>query len=115
MKTVKVATLDLLQHLKTNREKHVIEFAEAMVGYRAAVIAKLKERLVLAEAGEDVNLFSNISKPQCQLASYDEAISMLAWSRDDEIELDRNEFRQYVQDEWSWKNEFVTTASLYKG
>lgn len=115
MKTVIVEKSKLLEHLRTNREAHITDFAEAIDGYHKTVIKKLEERLKAAQAGEDVSLRIEVSKPISQLSSYDEAISMLVWNTNDLIELDRAEFRQYVQDEWAWKNEFVTTASLYKG
>lgn len=45
--------------------------------------------------------------------NYDRVIAMLEWSTDETIDLDQNEFEQYVRDNWLWKQAFNITASLY--
>jgi len=115
MNTVKVAVSDLLKHLTANREAHIAEFNESMVGYREAVIKAFAQSLKKAKANEDVAHTIEVVRPISYLESYDEAIAMLEWTVDKEVELDRSQFKQYVQDEWVWKQAFVRTAGMYKG
>lgn len=114
MKTIKIKVEDLLTHLQKNREKHVTEFNIAMSGYRKAVWEKLKELTEKAERLEDIHHTLDVIRPQSFIDSYDEAISMLQWTTDTEVELDRAEFKQYVQDEWSWANVFAASTRVYK-
>lgn len=115
MNTVKVAVSDLLKHLKKNRDSHVKEYAEAMVGYRETLVKELKLMTKKATAGEDIELIVRVVRPENYEQSYTEAIEMLEWTVEKEVELDRHQFKQYVQDEWSWKQTFVRTAGMYKG
>lgn len=114
MNYVKVAVSDLLAQLKVNKDKHVKEFNEAMIGYREALKKELHDKFLLASSNVDVKHNIDTVRPTSYETFYDEAIAMMEWTIEKEVELDRNEFKQYVQDEWSWKNSFAITASLYK-
>jgi hypothetical protein len=115
MDSVKIDVKQLLGHLKENREKHIVDFEEAMIGYRKAMIDTLNAKLKAAKKEEDVDHSIRITRPISYLDSYDEAIAMLEWTTQSEVELDRSDFKQYVRDEWAWKQSFVATSSLYKG
>ena len=41
------------------------------------------------------------------------AKSAQEWTEDDIVELDQGDFINYVMDNWSWSNEFITTNSFY--
>jgi hypothetical protein len=114
MNTIKVAVSDLLKHLKKNRDAHVKEYAEAMVGYREALVKELKAMTKKAIAGEDIELYVRVVQPENYEQHYTEAIEILEWTVDKEVEIDRHQFKQYVQDEWQWKQQFARTAGLYK-
>lgn len=113
MKLIKVNKSELLGHLRTNREVHVEEYNNALIAYRGALIKAFKEALKKANNLEDVNHRVDVIRPLNYLESYDNVISMLEWTTEDTIELDQNEFRQYVQDAWGWKNEFTAVAASY--
>ena len=113
MKTVKVAVSDLLTHLKTNREKHVLEYNDLMVEYRKAVIAALATKLKFAKIEKDVHHTIDVIRPVDYTESYDTAITQLEWTVDKEVELDQHEFAQYVEDKWSWSNMFTQTRIAY--
>lgn len=113
MQSVKIKTKDLLTHLKKNRANHQKEYTELMVEYRAAVVEALKKNLKTAQKGEDVDHTLRVTKPMDYTSSYDETIAMLEWTTDTEVELERHEFVQYVQDEWGWKQAFATTKAAY--
>lgn len=115
MNTVRIEVSKLLHHLKKNREAHLTEYAESMDGYRDAVIKALSDALKKARKEEDVEHTIRVVRPTNYTDSYDEAISMLEWTTDKEVELDRGQFKQYVQDEWVWKQSFAATSAIYKG
>jgi hypothetical protein len=114
MDSVKIDVKQLLSHLITNRAKHVVDFEEAMVGYRKALIDALNAKLKAAKKEEDVEHAIRVVRPVSYLEHYDEAISMLEWTTQSEVELDRLEFKQYVLDEWSWKRSFAEISASYK-
>jgi hypothetical protein len=113
MQSVKIKTKELLAHLKKNRTNHQKEYQELMVDYRAAVVEALKKNLKTAQKGEDVDHTIRVTKPVDYTSSYDETIAMLEWTTEPEVELERHEFVQYVQDEWGWKQAFTATKSAY--
>lgn len=115
MNTVRIEVSKLLAHLMKNREAHKIEYAEAMDGYRDAVIKALSDKLKKARKEEDVDHSIKVVRPTDYTDSYDEAIAMLEWTTEKEVEIDRQQFKQYVQDEWVWKQAFAATSALYKG
>lgn len=114
MKSVTVLKSILLSHLKSNREKHIVEFQEAMAAYRVKMQETIRHLSEKAHRNEDISHSIDVVRPISYVSSYDEAISMLEWGVDKEVTLDRNEFKQYVQDEWAWKGTFEAMASSYK-
>ena len=119
MKTVKVKKAKLLDTLRQNRDKHVEDFKDACTGYREAVEKNVKELLKTVKKADsdtvlDLELYINLSKPVSHKKDYDIAISMLEWSVDEFVNLDQREFRQYVNDEWDWKETFAASTSFYK-
>ena len=115
MKTVKIKVSDLLKHLKTNRINHIKDYNESMVGYRKAIQDELKGKLIIAGQELDVSHTLQTVRPVSFEKTYDEVIAMLEWTTDKEVELDRNEFTMYVQDQWGWKDSFLATTRIYKG
>lgn len=114
MDSVKIDVKQLLSHLIENRAKHVVDFEEAMVGYRKAMVDTLNAKLKAAKKDEDVSHDIRVTRPASYLEHYDDAISMLEWTTQSEVELDRMQFKQYVRDEWSWKQAFTATSAMYK-
>ena len=86
MKTVTIEVSKLLKHLKTNRTQHVKDYEEAMVGYRDAVVKALNAQLKKAKNGEDIEHNLKVIRPTSFLESYDEAIEMLEWNTQKEVE-----------------------------
>lgn len=114
---------DILARIRANREKHTAEFTDALEGYyleladQLAVIAK-EARAASKQAAESKDpdkMYFQIraTKPESHEADYDRIIDMLESASNDKIELDENEFSQYVRDEWVWKRAFTESASYY--
>lgn len=114
MNSVKANVRDLLQHLRKNHEKHIADYADAVTGYKLAMVSYLSNALRMAKAGEEVSHLIDVVKPVSYESDYTKAIAMLAWTTDKEIVLSSSDFSKYVLDEWSWKESFSTVASLYK-
>lgn len=110
---VTVTRQKLLTYLEENRTQHRALFEEAQVGFREQVIQLLDKRLEDAKQGKGIDLRIHLPEPQDHTKDYDRVILMVKMSVNDEIELTHQEFQQYVMDDWSWKREFVATASNY--
>lgn len=114
MKAIKVYKDDLLDSLVANRKIHIAEYKEAKESYRKVVIAWFKEQTRKAKAKQEFETYYNAEpEPSDHTEDYNLAIDMLEMSTDEEIVLDQVEFRQYVQDEWSWQHSFKESASFY--
>lgn len=112
MKAVNVKRSDLISALKANRERHSTEAKEAKAGYLIAVEKALKKALRDLRKGEaKTNL--GMMPPIDKTSDYDRAIQMMEMSVDETVELTEQEFRQYVQDEWSWKDAAIALNSTY--
>ena len=113
MQEVKVKKVELLKKLQENRKAHKETFDKACEGYRQEVIEKLDLALADAKKGKKINSYLRFEEPVNQTKDYDRAIMMVTMSVDDVLELTEHEFKQYVMDDWSWKDQFMTTDSVY--
>lgn len=114
MENIKVKTAVLLDTLKKNREEHIAEYAEAKVEYKKVIIKELAAKLKAAKAGKPFD-FKFSPKPENFVESYNTIIAKLEWTTQDEIELTDSEVKQYIQNEWTWKNQFAVSTSSYIG
>ena len=112
MKAIKVSKDSLLSALRANREKHAAEAKEAHEGYVIQVKAGLRKALREIKTGK-ITTSLGLHAPIDNTADYDRAIQMMEMSVDDTIELTEQEFRQYVQDEWSWRAAAALLNSTY--
>ena len=117
MHAVKINRNELLEIVKTNKEKHVKEYEESVEDYKAAAIKVAQANLKLAKSG-DLDSIAKIKgmpqKPTSYETNYNRAIRMLELSVEAVIEVEEDVFNQLVLDEWAWKHNFVASASLYK-
>jgi hypothetical protein len=123
MRKVKVKREELLVKVKANREKHVAEYEEAVIGYKEEairavdkVMGHLKTRIHDLEAGEVLYLHAvafDLEVPQNHSKDYDQVIEMLTMSVDEELEIQSDEFACYVMDDWDWKQDFLHTNRKY--
>lgn len=140
-RVVRVNRLKLLETLKTNRERHLTVFNEAMAGYKELALAKIEEAFV----GLDTRLQSrkkamiakieeftpatadnfsdyfviveqvavNLKLPVSYVDAYDAAIDMAAFDTREELDLSGAEFQCFCRDVWDWTYEFATVNSTY--
>ncbi len=103
----------LQELIHNNRETHAKIFSEATENYREALKRELQNKLALLSAGKPVEPHSSLIVPRCYLSSYDTVISMLDFTSDKIIELSIDQYKNYVLDEWSWKNNFIESSVAY--
>ena len=117
MRSVKIDKHKLLDIVRENKVKHITEFEEAIIDYKAAALKVANEHLELANTG-DLDKIAQIkampSRPKSYEDSYARAVRMLELSVDEIIELEETIFNQLVLDEWTWKMSFTASNSLYK-
>jgi NOL1/NOP2/fmu family ribosome biogenesis protein len=113
MQSVKVYTVTLLNVLKENREKHLKDYNSASKIFIQDAIAKLQEMLKTAKTEKRIIHSLGLVEPKSYVDSYDTAIKMLEMSVEEVIELTQQEFTQYVEDNWNWKSQFVSTTAFY--
>lgn len=123
MREVKVNRLDLLIKVKENREKHVADYQESVLGYKQAALKaiedgmrKLKRQVEELQAGEKIRLAAvsfDLAVPENHSKDYDQVISMLEMSVDDHMLIRSDEFAMYVMDDWSWRQSFEGTKAMY--
>lgn len=113
MKTVKVEKDWLVQIVGTNRDGHRAQFERAFEGYRAECIRVLTENLAAFKAGKRTHLVWQEFPPEDHTKEYDRVLAMLDASVDETIELTSEEFAQYVQDDWSWRERWTASNTKY--
>ena len=117
MNAVNLKRLELLEIVKTNMLKHIVEFNEAVIDYKNAVLKICEDNLVQAQTGQ-IDNFKKIAflptTPVSYENSYKRAIRMLELSVDDTIEVEEDVFNQLVLDEWDWKHSFSVSNASYK-
>ena len=113
VKNMKFAVSDLQATIKSNREKHREIFLEAQTGYRKAMIAELDARLKEARNGGKISRINFLTEPEDHTRDYDRILTMLEMCSESHVELDEDEFAQYVMDDWRWKRQFLLSNSAY--
>lgn len=109
---------DLVTKLKKNRENHREIFLEAFEKYRESAIAELEKNLEEVKRGTGIMRITRLVVPEDHTADYDCMIKMFEMTKNagaEFVELDHNDFNQYVMDNWGWSDNFNSNASSYTG
>lgn len=140
---VEVNRVKLIETLLLNREKHVKEYNEAVVGYRTMALEKLQSEYEKAKVAIERNLEKakvsiqefdpadsekhsdylslveavtvRLPVPRNFSKEYDAAIDMAGWDVRDTLELTHAEFQCFVRDVWEWSNDFSSLTKSYAG
>ncbi len=106
---------DLLEKVTINHAKHRARFEEAMEGYKTKAIGLLYDHIERIKDNAPEKVFVQLPMPEDHSADYERVIEMLEWSKDDELELNEQEFSTYVLDQWGWQETFSQTYAMYSG
>lgn len=102
-----------METITKNREQHREKFLAAQEKFRARVIELLDERLEQARAGKRVDLHILLPEPVDYTTSYNTALAMLDWEIGDQVELGKEDFERYVEDNWEWQQHWRSNTGSY--
>jgi hypothetical protein len=112
--TIQVNVTTLQEALKANRDKHAKEYAKAKKGWAKLLRKELTDMVaILDNGGELKQLHIENQKPASHLDEYDEALEMLADSAEPTVTLDAQLYRQFMRDDWSWRQHWFASNSTY--
>lgn len=103
----------IIQTVRQNREAHRAIFEEALEGYRDKVVESLNAHLERIKRGEVLAISVHYPQPEDHTRDYDRLLEMLKLTTDGDVELSETQFAQYMQDDWTWKRQFITTNAAY--
>ena len=117
MDKIKVNRDELLGRVQTNRDEHRAVFEKAVTGYQAQMYELLHAAIRRIEVGKmpDLYALNRLPVPQDHTSDYDAVLDLLGMAVGPEVEIDEEDFRAYVRDEWRWKREWATTTASYLG
>ena len=104
---------DLLYRLRANRDVHRALFLKALSGYRKKAIEELDAAIERIKDGSPKNVYVSLRAPDDHTRDYDRVIEMVKMDVRSEIILSEDKFASYVQDDWTWKREFVASTTEY--
>lgn len=110
---MKFSKNELVKIIQANRDEHRSIFEEAIEGYRAKAVDDLNAYIERVKNGDVVRIQIYYPQPEDHTKDYDRLLKMLSMTTEDEINLTETQFAQYVEDDWVWKQQFLTTNSSY--
>lgn len=113
MKSIQVQKTRVLEVLRNNRVKHRDIFLEACEGYRKKATEELDKLLSEIKQGRLPVISIVLPLPEDHTREYDRAIGMLEMSMTDIVELTEEDYKRYVQDDWTWKRQFLMRNTAY--
>ena len=117
MNSIKMNRQELLEIVRQIKLTHIAQFEEAVADYKSLILQISKTNVSLAKTG-DLAEFKKMkhipAEPRSYEDSYRRAIRMLELSIEDVIDVEEDVFNQLVLDEWTWKNTFTASNSMYK-
>lgn len=111
-RTIKVNKEKLIAQIKLNKENHIIEYDKAIVAYKEEALKQLKKQIKRVEEGAlDAKL--ELITPIKNAENYDKIIEMFEWEVEEVVELEQNEFNEYVQDETEFAMQAKFSNTFY--
>lgn len=113
-KIFKFPKAKVLEKLKENAEIHKKEFKELLTKNTEHVKAEIL-KVAQSEGYPDLSKVNEAirAKPTDHSRDYERMISILQMTTQDEIELTGSEFERYIEDEWDWKDTFLSNKTMY--
>lgn len=113
MKNVFISKEKLLSKIKENRNSHQKQHEDALEGWQEKVIVGLEDFLNKAKSGIEFYTHLDLPEPESYTQDYDDIIAQIEWNEEKVIELDLNDFKKFILDDWNWKNDFLGTNAFY--
>ncbi len=115
MREVKVRKEELIEKVRANRDRHRSQYEKAIEGWAREALQVMEADVQALKAHTRRYLTPIDQPPQDHTIDYDRVIPMITMSVDDTITLDAATFRQYVLDDWNWKDSWAATTAKYLG
>jgi hypothetical protein len=120
MREIEVLKARLVETLAANKATHEADFDLAWEGFIDKVLTRIdgmRADTIAARKtpGISYKLGVGLNPPVSYSEDYRRALEMCEWEVADTVNLTEDEFKQFVQDEWDWKRQFVSSANLYTG
>jgi len=109
----KINKSTLIKTIQKNRDSHRAIFEKAIKAYQKKLEKILLDKLEQVKKGSKIKTYFNLPEPEDHTKDYDRVLQMLEMEVGDTIELEENEFSQFVMDNWVWKNEWVNNTLAY--
>jgi hypothetical protein len=113
MKPILVDKANLIEIMEENRGKHRKVFNDALAGYARAAEQVLREHMETLRQGKYPEIRILLERPEDHTRDYDRVIGMLKMHTGDTFELDEQSYRQFVDDDWTWKRQWLDTNITY--
>lgn len=113
MREVKVDKIRLTGKLEANRTAHSEEYQSALRGWQKEVSEILKLDAQGLDSGKLAKLTPFDPAPQDHTQDYTNILEALEFSVEETLTLDFTTFRQYVLDDWNWKESWKISTSKY--
>jgi len=110
MREVTVNKAELIEILEDNRETHEADFERAMEGYYIEAVERHEVALAAAKKKDGLVPHVNLQIPQSHDEDYARALGMLRMDISTTITIDEHEYRNFVEDEWDWKQQWYAPA-----
>ena len=95
---IEVKKSDLIERVGENKKVHIKEYAKAVIAYKKEAHRQLAELTEKAKDG-DLKIKLELVTPVDNSENYDKIIQMFEWDVRDIVELDLDEFNEYILDE----------------
>jgi hypothetical protein len=106
-RTINVQKSKLITQIKKNKANHIKEFEKAVVAYKEEALRQLANLKVEVENGS-VDAKLNLITPVNNADNYDKILEMFTWEKKAVVQLEQDEFQEYVQD----TTDFAVTARM---
>jgi hypothetical protein len=113
-RTIKVNKAKLIAKIKENKDAHIVAYGKAVIAYKNEAIKQLTEITKKVNDG-DMTVRLSLTTPVDNRKNYDKIIDMFDWEVEDEVELEQQEFNEYVQDETEFARHALMSNSMYLG
>lgn len=113
-RTIKVDKNKLIEKIKENKKTHIEAYEKALVAYKAQALSQLSSLIKRAEKG-DTKLSLQLTTPINNADNYDKIVEMFEWEVEDFVELEQQEFNEYVQDETDFAIRARMSNTAYLG
>lgn len=112
--TVNVNREALITALYTGLQVHQTQLTELKADYKKAVVKFMSAAARRARKGDFRDLVLRLQAPQDHSQEYIDAIEMLEVSVDENVQLDKETYKAYYRNEWSWSSNLEASSALYK-